>query len=304
MSALTHGPITCVPSFHNRLQFAREVRRVFAELKPDIVAIELPDIYYSDILQGIQRLPRLSLLCLQQQSNSFSYIPIFPSDSMIEAVRLARENHLPAALIDLAVSNYSIQQPAVAVPDDEAISSLGLEGFYAAVAPWLPRTEPDGPDSRREAHMAARLRELCTRFERILFVCGMTHWAAIRAHLSAGTGEAQPHALESVKSPFLAKLGPKARHTLLEEMPYLVLHYELSRRFGIPFGKDRLLRRLAQEARTAPALREEHYSPRELRNLLQYAYKLAVADKRVSPDLYNLLLACKQTLGDDFAIEV
>lgn len=301
---LRYGRIVCVPSFHNRLQFAREVRRVFAELQPDIVAIELPDVYYSDMLQGIERLPRLSLLCLRQQSDSFSYIPIFPSDSMIEALRLARENRLPTALIDLAVSDYSIQQPALAVPDDEAIGSLGLAGFYTAVAPRLPRPEPKGPDSRREAHMAARLRDLATRFERILFVCGMTHWEPIKAHLAAGTGEAQAHALESVESPFLAKLGLKARHALLEEMPYLVLHYELSRRFGVPFGKDRLLRRLVQEARTAPALREEHYSPRELRNLLQYAYKLAVADKRVSPDLYNLLLSAKQTLGDDYAIEL
>ncbi|PKL78971.1 MAG: conjugal transfer protein TraB, partial [Candidatus Melainabacteria bacterium HGW-Melainabacteria-1] len=131
MSALRWGPIHCVPSFHNRLQFAREVRRAFGELKPDVVAIELPDIYYSDLLQGIERLPRLSLLCLQQQSDRFSYIPVFPSDSMIEALRLARENQLPAALIDLAVADYAIHVQPMAVPDDEAIASLGLEGFYA-----------------------------------------------------------------------------------------------------------------------------------------------------------------------------
>lgn len=301
---LSWGPITCVPSFHNRLQFARELRRAFAELQPDVVAIELPDVYYSDLLQGIARLPRLSLLCLQQQHDRFSYIPISPADSMIEALRLGRENRLPVALVDLAVRDYQINVQPMAVPDDEAITTIGLEAFYQAVAPHLPRVEADGPDSRREAHMAARLRDLATRFERILFVCGMTHWEAIRAHLEAGSGEIHAHELESAQAPFLAKLGPKARHVLLEEMPYLVLHYELARRFNLPFGKDALLRRLLQEARKAPALREEHYSPRELRNLLQYAYKLAVIDKCVSPDLFNLLLACKQTLGDDYAIEV
>ncbi len=304
MSELSWGPITCVPSFHNRIQFAREVRRVFGDLQPDVVAIELPDIYYSDILQGIERLPRLSLLCLQQQSNSFSYIPIFPNDSMIETLRLARENKLPAALIDLAVKDYSINWQPMAVPDDEAINTLGLEGFYQAVMPHLPLPESTGPDARREAHMAARLRDLATRFERILFVCGMTHWQAIKRHLEQGTGEASHHMLESVKAPFLAKLGPKARPVMLEEMPYLVLHYELSRRFQIAYSKERLLRKLVQEARNAPALKEEFYSPRELLNVLNYAYKLAVTDKRVSPDLFNLVLSCKQTLGDDFAIEV
>lgn len=304
MSVLRWGPVTCVPSFHNRIQFAREVRRAFGELQPDIVAIELPDIYYSDILQGIERLPRLSLLCLQQQGDLFSYIPLFPNDSMVEGLRLARDNKLPTALIDLAVKDYAINWQPIAVPDDEAINTLGLEGFYNAVAPHLPRTESDGPDARREAHMAARLRDLATRFERILFVCGMTHWEPIRQHLEQGTGEAGLHMLESVKAPFLAKLGPKARHVLLEETPYLVLHYELSRRFNMPFSKERLLRKLVQEARNAPALADELYSPRELINVLNYAYKLAITDKRVSPDLYNLLLSCKQTLGDDYAIEV
>lgn len=304
MSLLQHGPITCVPSFHNRLQFAREVRRVFAELKPDIVAIELPDIYYSDLLQGIERLPRLTLLCLQQQSDLFSYLPIFPSDSMIEALRLARENRLPSALIDLAVQDYNIQLQPLAAPDDEAIPKIGLEAFYQAVLPHLPRPDSGSADLRREAHMAARLADLATRFERILFVCGMTHWEAIKQHLDAQSGQLAEHELESVKAPFLAKLGPKARHVMLEEMPYLVLHYELSRRFGLGFDKDQLIRKLLQEARQAPALKDEEYSPRELKNLLQYAYKLAVSDKRISPDLYNLLLAAKQTLGDDYAIEV
>jgi len=304
MSLLRFGAITCVPSFHNRVQFAREVRRVFAELKPDIVAIELPDIYYSDLLQGIERLPRLSLLCLQQQSQRFAYLPIFPSDSMIEGLRLARDNQLPTALVDLAIQDYQTPVSPIPVPDDEAIQSLGLERFYATVLPHLPRIESGSPHLRREAHMAARLQDLNQRFKRILFICGMTHWQAIRKHLADGSGKLAEHELESVKAPFLAKLGPKARPVLLEEMPFLVLRYELARRFGLDYQRDQLLRTLVQDARNAPALKDEGYSPRELRNLLQYAYKLAVTDKRLSPDLYNLLLASKQTLGDDYAIEV
>lgn len=301
---LVCGKIRCVPSFHNRLQFAREVRRVFNEFKPDVVAIELPDIYYSDLLQGIERLPKLSLLCLQQASQRFAYLPIFPSDAMIEGLRLAREHKLPAALVDLAVKDYQIHVQPLAVPDDEAIPSIGLERFYETVAPHLPRTESTGPDAQRESHMAARLQELGQRFERILFICGMSHWEAIKRHLKAESGQLKEHALESVKPPFLAKLGLKARHLLLEEMPYLVLHYELSRRFNLDYHKDELLRKLLQAARQAPALKEAAYSPRELKNVLQYAYKLAATDKQVSPDLYNLLLSCKLSLGDDFAIEV
>lgn len=304
MALLQHQGIHCVPVFHNRLQFAREVRRAFDSLKPDVVAIELPDVYYSDVLQGVERLPRLSLLCLQESASRLAYIPIFPSDPLIEALRLARENRLPAAFIDLAVKDYHRQHQPLAVPDDEALVPLGAEGFYRVVQPHLPPIDPNGPDARREAHMAARLLDLSQRFERILLVCGMSHWQGIQQHLQAQSARLHEHELESAKAPFLAKLGPKARHLLLEEMPWLVLHYELARRFGLNYAKDPLLRKLLQSARNAPALKEQDYSPRELKNCLQYAYKLAVSEKQPTPDLYNLLLACKQTLGDDYAIEV
>ena len=115
-SPLTWKNITCIPCFHNRIQFARQVRKAFNSVQPDVVALELPDIYYSDLIQGIERLPRLSLVCLQQADQQLTYLPVFPSDAMIEGLRLAREYKIPAALIDLAVENYNLQQEAFAAP--------------------------------------------------------------------------------------------------------------------------------------------------------------------------------------------
>ena len=86
MSSLAYQNILCVPSFHGRLQFALETRQLFEDWKPDIVAIELPDVYYSEVIQALERLPRLTLLCLTQGENVYRYIPIFPSDSMIEGI--------------------------------------------------------------------------------------------------------------------------------------------------------------------------------------------------------------------------
>jgi hypothetical protein len=304
MSLLQFGNITCIPSFHNRLQFAREVRKAFSEILPDVVAVELPDVYTSDILQGIARLPRLSLLCISQKDSSYSYIPVFPNDSMIEGLRLARENSLPLALIDLAVENYSPAYEAFAPPDDQAIEHIGLEAYYQAVLPYLKPAASGSPEHKREEHMAARLHHLSGKYQRILLICGMFHWEPIKALLKQNKRVLHPHQLEGIASPFLAKLGPKARHTLLEEIPYLVLHYDIARRFGLVYQRQVLLRKLLLEAREAPALADESYTLREILNILRYAARLAVSDKRVSPDLYNLLLACKQTLGDDYTLEV
>ncbi len=303
--ALRYKNIHCIPAFHNRIQFARQVREAFGELTPDVVALELPDIYYSDLLQGIARLPRLSLLCLRQPDQRLTYLPVFPSDPMIEGLRLARENQIPAALIDLAVENYNLQEEAFAIPDDEAIESVGLAAFYETVHPHLkPAPGNAKKDDRRERHMAARLKELSARYERVLFVCGMGHWESIKSHLEAGSEQIFEHETEHVDAPFLAKVGPKAREALLEEIPYFVFHYELGRRFNTGYHRDTLLRQLAQSARNAESLKEADFSPREVRNFLQYAYKLSVTDKRVSPDLFNLVLAAKQTLGDDYALEL
>ena len=55
MSFLKYKNIYFVPSFHNKIQFAFEVRKAFSEIKPDIVAIELPDIYYSDVIKAVEK---------------------------------------------------------------------------------------------------------------------------------------------------------------------------------------------------------------------------------------------------------
>ena len=259
--------------------------------------------YYSDLIQGIARLPRLSLLCLQQADRQLTYLPVFPSDAMIEGLRLAREHNVPAALIDLAVENYNLQQEVFVAPDDEAIEVVGLAPFYQKVAAHLqPAPGNAAKDDLRERHMAARLEELSQNYERVLLICGMGHWAAIQAHLSAGTGELSAHHTVQVKAPFLAKIGPKAREALLDEIPYLVFHYELGRRFNTGYSREDLLRKLAQAARQSEHLKDFAFSPREMRNFLQYAYKLSATDKRVSPDHYNLILAAKQTLGDDYGL--
>lgn len=300
---LHYRNIHCVPVFHNRLQFALEVRKRFTASPPAIVAVELPDIYLSDVWRGIDRLPRLSLLCLQEtDANTLRYIPVFPNDAVIEGLRLARENRLPVASIDLAVKDYQVFPAEFAVPDDSTIPQIGLDAFYQAVLPHLPAATL--LDQRREQHMAIHLRQMSQRFESILLICGMAHWAGIVAHLEHGTEKVHAHTLETTAPPFLAKLGPKARYTLLEEIPYLVLHYELARRFAFTYDRFRLFRRLLAEARRAPLLAEEHFSLRDIQTVLQYAHKLAHTEHYLSPDLFNLLLAAKQTLGDDYALEV
>ena len=50
-----------IPTFHSRIDFARLVRKAFFESYPDLIAVELPSNIHDEIMEGIQRLPFLSL---------------------------------------------------------------------------------------------------------------------------------------------------------------------------------------------------------------------------------------------------
>ena len=298
---INYKNIYFVPSFHNKLQFALEVRKVFSAIKPDIVAVELPDIYYSDIVQAVSRLPRLTMLCLSYSDDSYEYIPIFPSDSMIEGIRLAKENSLPISFIDLAMEEYKIFDNFIP-PDDYAINTIGLEKFYELNKEYF--TSKNDYDNKRESNMAFHLNRLSKLNTTVLFIGGMAHWENIKDHIENKTFMFHPHQIDNVNIPFLAKPAEKALPYLMSEIPYVVFNYELARRFNLSFDKWQIIIKMVQLAKDTPNLEEESFNTREINNLIQYAIKLAHLDNEIVPDLYNLLLSAKQTLGDDYGIEL
>jgi hypothetical protein len=298
---LNYRNIYFVPSFHNKLQFCLEVRKVFHEIKPDIIAVELPDIYYSEIIQAVSRLPKLTMLCLNYSDNEYEYIPIFPSDSMIEGIRLAKDNNIPVSMIDLAMENYKIFDDFTP-PDDYAINSIGLKNFYDLNKDYFHKK--NDYENKRESNMAFHLNRLSKLYNKVLFIGGMAHWENIKQFIDEKTFMFHHHEIENVKTPFLAKPSEKSLVYLMSEIPYIVFHYEISRRFNLSFDKWQIILKMIEEAKQSPILEEENFNTREINNLIQYSLKLANIDNEILPDLYNLLLSAKQTLGDDFGMEL
>ena len=96
-----------VPSFHSKIQFACEVRRLFFDIRPDVIAVELPEGVRKEVLEGINHLPNISVVMYAETKKRFAYIPIDPADSLIEAIRLGLEYKIPVEFVDLDVNNYS-----------------------------------------------------------------------------------------------------------------------------------------------------------------------------------------------------
>src|SRR5262249_52015999 len=103
-------------------------------------------------------------------------------------------------------------------------------------------------------------------------------------------------------------VDPRTLIFLLGELPYITGLYERGRRELTP--DDNLsvdgIKELVLDARER--LKRDHpraaerVTPQLLSVLFRYIRNLSLLERRLTPDLYTLVTAAKQTAGDDFAI--
>jgi len=128
-----------------------------------------------------------------------SVLILSPTDSIVEAMRCACELGIPLYGVDLEDS-ADPAYPKLVFPDPAATGQVRLENLYelAAGAPHDAEVDP-----RREMAMAARLKGLLQRHQRVLFTGGMAHWKRVARlikddslrpslkHLDGSVGDAQ-----------------------------------------------------------------------------------------------------------------
>jgi len=107
----------------------------------------------------------LSLLCLS------------PTDSIIEAMRCSLELGLPVYGVDLEEMPNHL--PKRALIQDPLGPENDLETYVRQNAAMAAKQRDEEIDEPREIVMAARLKTLMLEYGRLLFVCGLGHWASI-----------------------------------------------------------------------------------------------------------------------------
>jgi len=143
-----------IPTFHSRIDFARLVRKAFFEIYPDLIAVELPNNIRDEVVEGIQRLPYLSLIAYADTltPNRLNFIPIDPGDSIIEAVRIGLEYKIPTEFLDISVKDYV--PPRLKLPDDYALNKIGLPAFYEKIsAHFAQKNNTFKKDLRKEMNI-------------------------------------------------------------------------------------------------------------------------------------------------------
>jgi hypothetical protein len=303
--------IRVLPIVHGCGDFAVRVRAELLERPCDCLAVPLPASFQEDVEQAITRLPLVSCVLQRDEGapeggeEGFSYVPIDPCQGVIAALRLALGEHLPRAFIDLETPWFVGHQAAF--PDPYALKRISLAGYAAAVLPHVLPPEP-GQHTLRIHWMARRLRQLERKYRDIVFVCSLLDWPWVRQAYQQRLPVEEPE--EFVPDIRTCTVSPRTLVFLLGELPFITGLYERGR---IELSDDENLsvdgvKELVLEARTR--LEKTHprtagrITPQLLSIYFRYVRNLSLLERRLTPDLYSLIVAAQQTAGDDFALSL
>ena len=295
--------IRFVPILHNRMEFAIEVRRQFEEFKPDHVAVEYPDTLGNKILQGVKRLPLLSVVYYEDKDGAFVYLPLEPTDGQIEAVRIAILKKIPIHFIDRDMSAYPLDHTPM--PDPYAVKRIG-HFMYSQAYGKVYQTDASCPeDTLREKTMAYHLQRLNRKGERILFVGGLSHLPRLMEMLN----QPQTQVIGRIKREGvgLAHLHEESSREIMTEMPYLSATYERARSGGDLDKLDRLhiINQLIDiTTNNHWKKNKEELSRTQTRILYKFARNYALLTGHLVPDFYQLVVAARGAADDNFAYEL
>lgn len=295
--------IRLVPVLHNRMEFALEVRRQFEEFKPDCVAVEYPDTLADKILQGIKRLPLLSVVYYEEKDGAFTYLVLEPTDAQVEAVRLALSESVPVHFIDRDTEGYT--RGLSHMPDAYAVTRIGLFMYYRAYLGVHESDSSSREDALREMTMAYHLQCLSSEGKRVLFVGGMAHFPGLLSLLDRP--QTSVIGRRKRQGVGLAHLHRDSSREIMTEMPFLAAVYERARSARGSEDPDRL--KINSELITIAGENlfknsKEELSPNDLKVLNKFARNYALLTGDLVPSFYQLLVAARGAKDDNFAYEV
>jgi hypothetical protein len=293
-----------LPTLHQSVEFAVLVRRAFFALRPTAVAVELPQTIEEAFRKAVLRLPLLTV-ALWPDGDETVYLLVEPHEPMAEAARLALENGVSLHLVDRDDGSYPLRREAL--PDPYALTRIGAGPFVAAVLDAFPPSDDD-TDLLRERAMAVRLARLVEAGERVLWVGGAAHVRGILRAL--GEPLAEPFGRVRREGVRIAALSPESSREVMSEIPYVSAAYERARSAGGAFAFDAqtdtlrvvdgLLREAAERYRKS---RDEEVPRTAFRALRQFSRNLAILENVLTPGFYELVVAARGVVDDDYAWE-
>ena len=312
--------ISVIPVIHGSGDCAVEVRRIMLEHRFGCLAVPLPESFQEEVEHAIEYLPRITLVTQAEPTGfvvsdwreesepndgetTMSYVPIDPCQPVIAALRIAIQEQIPRAFIDLETASFDDR--SAVLPDPYALKQVSLEKFAAAVLSGISQL-PEGQTADRVRMMASRLRALERRYESILLVVSILDWPWIKdAYYSNHKPDCED---DPVETPEIHAVDVNTLLFVLGETPYITGLYERARaeldddeNLSVD-GVKELLLASRERYRADLKNRGRRLTPQLFSLYLKYVRNLCLLRRRFTPDLYTLVTAAKQFAGDQFAI--
>ena len=295
--------IRLVPILHNRVEFALEVRDQFTSFKPEILAVEYPPTIKEKVLEGVKRLPLLSVVYYEEDNHTFIYLPLEPTDGLVEAVRLALSKNLPIYFIDRDTEGYPLKRTPM--PDPYSIKRIGYWKYCQSYLKVYPEGLPHRQDQLRERTMAYNLQQLEGKGKRVLFVGGLAHLPGLLDYLD--TPQVPVIGRRKRGGVMLAHLHEDSSREIMTEMPFFAARYEKFRDNPAVPELDRLNaidQLIEKSTKDYVKSSKEKVTVIQLRIFNKFVRNYAILSGYLTPDLYQILIAARGAVDDNFAYEV
>jgi hypothetical protein len=306
--------LSVFPIIHASGDMAQEMRETLIAKCFDCLAVPLPPSVEAPVEEAIEELPVIRLVSIPEPPRggapSVSFVPVDPCQAVIMGLRVAMNEGIPRAYIDREVTTF--EPMPFAAPDAYALKRVSSAAYAAAMVPFLPAPNPSSQQAQRIAWMAFRLHELELEFNSILCLCHLADWPWLREAYRERRSYEPPEAVVGRAASFL--IDPETLYFALGELPFITELYERRRaelRSDRHLSLDGIKELLLESRATWMAERREEHTdavnwvtPHLLQLYLQYVRNLALVERRLTPDLYSLVIAAQQMAGDAFAVTV
>jgi hypothetical protein len=302
------GPhVRVLPIIHGSGDFAVCVREEILSRPCDCLAVPLPPSFQEQVEAAIHNLPVISAVVQRDggldEESGFSYVPIDPCQGVIAGIRTALGEHIPRAFIDRETMRFEAH--TATFPDPYALKKVKPASFAASVLPAIPPPNP-GQHTERIRRMARRLHQLEKHYRSILLVCSLLDWPWIRDAYTRNLPVEEEEDVTTEPQTWVA--DPRTLVFLLGELPFVTALYERGRseltpddNLSVDGVKEMVLATRDRLEKTLPRL-AQRLTPQLLGIYFRYARNLSLIERRLTPDLYSLVIAAQQTAGDDFAL--
>ncbi len=302
--SLKRGRFSYFPVVPGRVEFAAAVRETILLERPQVIALELPATLQAAWMRAVARLPEMSLVFYPDESaeeDHAVYIPVEPSDPFTEAIRTGVETGAEIVFVE----PEALERPHLkdTYPDSYAARHIGIPRYVETYRLW---PQPRSPEIERHAAGIAWKLQGADPLARVLVVVSLNLLDPVLDAMEQP--QAQPLVRTHREGVELLNPHPECLGEITTEYPALSWRYENFRQLLADYNQiDRRHAQLAvfREAEKEYEIRTgERVAHWQRRLLARYARNLALASGDLSAGIYDMAVAARSVVDDNYAWEV